>query len=155
MPDFKRQRYVQELIRTALQDLSIIRSRVKREHEDRFRTLLPYTFHRKNNLLLPLNRDYKPLGLMHFSSFVDYEKYEFLTIPMSELNFDDEEIIKANERNDRWMTFRFYFFNDITVPWETMKDKKKYIHHVKRVFNLKNDRYNGGVGDDGYPGMSL
>ncbi len=97
---------------------------------DPFRSLVVYCLLKINeNEFLPLNREYKPIGLMD-GEFVNYEDFKFLFIPANEINFN----ILFIDRDYEDHKF-FHLFTDSTYPGKkTTKDR--YINMViKTLFD--------------------
>ena len=80
-----------------------------------------------NDLWLPLNRDYKPIGFIA-EKWVDYKDFDYMFIPGKELNFS---LLWDNNPD-------FFFFADSTFP----RDK----HLVKRYETIiYNSLFNSGA----------
>ncbi len=118
--------YPIELIKTGIKVLQQARSRNEKEA---WRALIVYQIIPIKNMLLPLGRDYKPLGLEGDDKWVNYEDYDFLLIPPDRVNI---ELLYA----DGILTHGYYFFNDRTYPDNT-KNKKRYIDLISKVFDGK------------------
>jgi hypothetical protein len=128
MSEEKRDTYIKELIKTGLVLLrdTYTYSRYRNKgylagNEFLWRSLLPYTFHMIGDSLLPLNRDYKPLGLIGYSKWAEYGDYDFLLIPLKEMNFTQEELDKALKKTDFITSFNYNLYLDHTCPWDNKK----------------------------------
>lgn len=119
--------YPIELIKTGVYLLKTVHSRpIKGIYPyQAIRALLLYTFETLDDGFLPLNREYKPLGLSFWDSWVDYKQFSFLKIPKEMLDFSNLEK-------------RSYLFHDGTFPSDS-KAKKKYIEQLTSLFQNKID----------------
>jgi hypothetical protein len=85
----------------------------------------PYTFVTLGSgLILPINREYKPLGLSSVSAHVDYENYTSQAIPTDRLDFqwawhDHQARLDGNNR--------FYLYSDINAPYYSRKYLREYF----------------------------
>jgi hypothetical protein len=117
--------YSLELIKTSLRSLD--------EHNKSYymlRSFLPYLIIPQGDFYLPLNRDYKPLG-MTADRWVNYEDCEGLFFPKS---FFKGELKPYPLEPDG----AFFFFADRTTPILT-KERKNYIWLLNSVIL---DNYN-------------
>src|SRR5271166_1696926 len=119
--------YSLELIRTGIFLLRVVSVRPIRGYYpyDALRALLFYTYEEAGEHILPLNREYKPLGLSGYGITAKYDEYPFLYIPKNIVNFDALEKKK-------------YLFHDGTYP-SNAKSKKIYISQVADFFNNEID----------------
>jgi hypothetical protein len=120
----------------------------KRTFVDTMRPFIPYCLHKINeDNYLPLNRDYKPLGMPRGTHY-DYEKFHFLFLKPSEINLD---ILWDNGFG--FGGYGYYFYSDSCTPCSNFsryieilnisifleKSDKKFQHFWKYKFNLDND----------------
>lgn len=80
-----------------------------------------------NDKWLPLNRDYKPLGLMR-EKWAKYEDYEFLFIPKEMINFSllwDNGISFGSQA--------FYVYSDGSNPCD-LKNHQRYCQIIHNTF---------------------
>ena len=105
--------YVYELMKTGLRILF-----EKRMGYYAARPLLVYHIQRIEDGYIPLNRDYKPLGLMG-GGWADYNKFKFLTLPENEIVFH-----KGLQEN-------CFLFGDATTPF----DKAKRLIYQENLIN--------------------
>ncbi len=126
----KRDIYPLELIKTSLYTVRFLKQRrVDTQLHEPLRTLIVYAIQKVDDAWLPLNRDYKPIGLHGYHEWADYEKYPFLLIPEYKIHFDELKIQPYNIGR----TEAFNFFNDSTYPDKTAS-VKRYIDIVKKTF---------------------
>ncbi len=108
--------------------------------DDLDRALLPYLLEEvEPGWLLPLNRDYKPIGLLNSNSrhrsggWADYncDKYRPLLLPKKDVDLTLLKIV----RPEIW-----YFYNDGNSPfsWTTAADRRKY--HLKLWWTFRHWR---------------
>ena len=98
------------------------------------RAMILYTFCHIDGKFLPLNREYKPIGLMFYGPKVDYRDFPFLLIPKDRINFD--EMPKKNKAfNTENGLEHAYMFDDGSYP--SGKYKKTYLEAIERVFSIK------------------
>lgn len=109
----KRSSYPLELIKSGMELIWNTRT-IKAERYDPVRSFLLYFFQEMPNGYLPLNREYKPLGVPYYGKYVKYEDFPFLIIP--------KEILNTNEFYDP----KGFMFDDLTFPRD-LKTKKKYL----------------------------
>jgi hypothetical protein len=85
----------------------------------------PYTFVTLcSGLILPINREYKPIGLSSVSTHVNYENYTCQAIPPDRLDF-------------QWVwhgypvrldgNHRFYLYSDINAPYASKNYLREYF----------------------------
>lgn len=86
---------------------------------------LPYCLQEIEGCYLPLNRNYKPLGLPVGSTFVDYSNYKFLSIPKVLITTD--HLIEG-----KW------FWEDTTSPRVTGKRKMDYLNNLSKSLGFIN-----------------
>ncbi len=115
-----------ELIKTGIFFLDIAQRKAKSGYYpyDATRSLIIYTYEDFGDSILPINREYKPLGLSGYGERVDYKKYDFLLIPKSKVDF---ECLEGK-----------YFFDDGSYPNEK-KSKDRYIKMVRKFFKSNLD----------------
>lgn len=118
--------YVLELMKTGILFLknAKLKPKVYNLKEDPFRSLLVYNLREmKNDMWLPLNRDYIPLGLIG-DGWADYEneKYNHLLIHKANINFD---LLWDNQP-------QFFTFSDSTYP--EGKYLQRYIDIIEHAF---------------------
>jgi hypothetical protein len=102
---------------------------VEIKKNDISRTLLPYLFEEvEPGWLLPLNRDYKPIGLMadHGRSalWADYtsEQYRHLFLPKALVDLTLLEKIDSTH---------WYFYSDGNNPFSYSTDEDRQMYHLK------------------------
>lgn len=129
--DEKRFPYPIELILTGVHVLFNLNS-PKRVSKCPKRSLLLYNLAVINEHYLPLNREYKPLGLSFYDDWARYESYPFLMIPKANANVKFLEELNT-------LGHHFFFFTDITYP-----DKKNFkLRYTKLLENVFGDHYLG------------
>jgi hypothetical protein len=82
-------------------------------------------------LILPLNREYKPLGLRLYSVGVNYDDYVSQAIPANQLNF--EWCYKGGAKVEHCS---HNMFNDSCPPWHSAKMAREYLMRVKGLLGL-------------------
>lgn len=102
--------------------------------KDLAQPFLVYCLHPMNGKFLPLNRDYKPLGLMDCNKWAKYELYDFLLI---DKELVDTSYLYNNAPDFNHEMHSFFFFTDSTNPFNGPKSKKRYLEIVKNVFKIK------------------
>ncbi len=116
-----------------------------RQSEQWIRTCCPYTFEKiykdkiPTDLILPLNRKYKPLGIHIESPWVSYEDFEFQSITPDLINL--ESCPKVTKSGVTMNTFDFYtdytnyyyLYDDGCSPWYS---KKHLIEYQLNLFKL-------------------
>ena len=120
----KRLIYPLELIATGLHFLFKTRHITKRDY-DPMRSLIVYCLMETPEGYLPLNREYKPIGLSNYSPWVKYDQYPFLLIPKNKAN------VQALDNNGGGL--HHFFFDDGTFP-DSKKFKLKYQSVVMETF---------------------
>ncbi|HBE93537.1 MAG TPA: hypothetical protein DDW55_13860 [Gammaproteobacteria bacterium] len=91
------------------------------------RITAPYCFRRLDDeLWLPLNRFYKPLGIAD-AVRVDYDKYRPLAIPDDRLNL---RWAHRTGDNSCWL------YNDGCQPYRSTKDARAYFTRMKGVLGM-------------------
>ena len=118
----KRDIYPIELIHSSLGDGSVPSKSVL--YSEQMRSLMIYCLmDMGDGNYLPLNRDYKPLGLER-GEYADYKDYKFLFIPKDRINFkllwDNGVSFGSNSH---------YFYSDYTYP----SDKKTFLRYMTIV----------------------
>ncbi len=126
----KRDIYPIELIKTGIEFLLKTKNINKISYEP-IRALVVYNLLEMDEGFLPINREYKPLGLSGYSTWAEYKDYPFLLIPKDrvDLNF---------LKKDGVLTESFYFFQDDTYP-ANAKNKKEYILKIKSALDINED----------------
>lgn len=76
----KRDIYPLELIKCGMELVWNTKS-IRVDHYESIRPMLLYFMQEMPNGWLPLNREYKPLGVPYYGKQVEYEDYPFLIIP--------------------------------------------------------------------------
>lgn len=129
--DYKREIYTIELIRTGILFLDIMSIRAIGGYYpyDASRSMVLYTLESFEDGYLPLNREYKPLGISRYMDYVKYEDFGFLKIP--------KEYLDLSVLNDN-----LYTFNDCSYPGNA-KNKKKYKGVIDNLFKNKIDFTHG------------
>lgn len=117
--------YPIEIIKSCIHILE--QGKPKTTISENLRPFLPYCVSSiSEGLWIPLNRDYKPLGMLRGQWF-DYEKYEFLFLKQEEINF--------NILWDNGMDFgrtSFFLYSDIYRPYK--EELNRYIQILKLAF---------------------
>ena len=120
-----------ELIKTRLELLKHTKSStLYLRTKEPIRAMLVYCIQRFEDKWLPLNREYKPIGLCNYSDWVTYEKYDMLMIPKDRI---DEK--KLSDLYESHHENYFYLFNDTTYPCNK-KLKDQYISIVREIFEV-------------------
>lgn len=117
--------YPLELIRTGITFLRNSR-RSNGWSYDPLRALLVYNIIPVDKGYLPVNRDYKPLGIQPIDWY-DYNAFSFLIIPDDKVNIENLEF-KGE------LTKSYYLFDDRTYP-DCKKNKERYIKVIKETFS--------------------
>lgn len=108
------------------------------------RPFLPYCFRKMDGAVLPLNRDYKPLGVIS-REYLQYENFGFLMIPLEliSLDFEDTNTPTNLDAEKRWeKEGYFWFWTDGNAPyWK--KNALSYIRQVHKVLKLRLGFWNG------------
>lgn len=94
------------------------------------RSMIVYTLRETHQGYLPLNREYKPIGISYYDNYVCYESYEFLLIPKQKVKIENIPEYKPGNQ--------IYFFDDATFPKEK-KTKERYLKVIKEAFPDLND----------------
>lgn len=97
------------------------------------RPYLPYLIQPVEDFWLPINRDYKPLGVRsHTTHWVDYKDYRFLAIPEELIDLSHEHCNK--ERNTKYAMAdgAIFFFSDRTTPI-LKKEKQRYGQLIREI----------------------
>ena len=90
------------------------------------RVSAPYCFAElRNGELLPLNREYKPLGLSDYFVTVDYERYRPQAIPATRIDTEMTRRIPHGEG------VQFFLYNDLTPPWYGIRDARVYLARLR------------------------
>lgn len=93
------------------------------------RQFLPYCIYKFGTNWLPLNRDYKPLGILN-EDWVKYEDYDYLFIPEDYIDASSEKLEKDLLHPS---TPAVWLFTDSTVPFDK-KNKIKYLDKADKLF---------------------
>lgn len=110
-----RKSYPVEVIKTGLEFLYKTKT-IKSENQEPIRSLLVYQIIEIKGRFLPLNREYKPIGLFGYNEWVNYENYDFLLIDNVDIKYLKEE---------GCLTHGYFLFDDSTYP-RTKKLKDRY-----------------------------
>ena len=102
----------------------------------------PYTFTPlAGNRLLPLNRDYKPLGISPCQGpaltdlpWVVYEDYEALAVPAARLDLTQAYRIYPDRSGGHC---REYLYQDINSPWKDRKCLEAYLGRLVRMVEAR------------------
>jgi len=129
--------YAREVISSAIDQL---RKSTTAKYASRLRPWLPYVFFLlKNGRYLPVNRDYKPLGLLD-GHWIKYGAFPWLEIDASLVDLSKTAITPKNQfaRRDPSVAYVYpdhaiYLFWDACPPWEGSKEKNLYISKVFSV----------------------
>jgi hypothetical protein len=110
---------------------------------------LPYTFHysKDKDKLIPLNRNYKPIGFgcrsKSIDNWINYELYDQFYIECDDLVLPDycKELTKKSQSLN---TSGLYLFTDRTSPFASMYNLKRYRNNFDGIFSklLKTELYN-------------
>jgi hypothetical protein len=89
-----------------------LRNNYNRRAVEALRVILPYCLHYVENpdTLIWLNRDYKPLGVLPFEEWVDYEAFPWLHVAKNDPAISHLLNIKNYDSC-------FFLFEDGTAPW--------------------------------------
>lgn len=128
----KRFIYPIEIILTGYHFLYNSNSRLGNDTYCPKRSMLLYAVQPEGDFYLPLNRDYKPLGISFYSEYVTYSDYPFLLIPK---NMMDVSSLEAHKHTDIMFTF-----NDATYP-DIKKTKTLYRNTLFRIFGMTLDGF--------------
>lgn len=125
--EYKREIYPIELIRTGILFLDIISIRSKGGYYpyDASRSMILYALEPFQGDYLPLNREYKPLGISKYMDYVKYEDHEFLKISKEYLELST-------------LSKGLFIFDDCTFPGNA-KNKKRYRDIIDNLFKNKID----------------
>ena len=125
----KRGSYAVEVIKSAVITLNDV---TNTNQACLLRCFLPYCFAAMgDDMFLPLNRNYKPIGLLN-GKWVDYHQFPFLFIHKDE--FIDFESLRNTPgfRSDE----TYFLFKDNTSPFGYKAERVKYIEHLCRLFDF-------------------
>jgi hypothetical protein len=119
--------YVLDMIYSAITCFSDVKGAMKGYYA--LRSFLPYLIRKEGEVWIPLNRDYKPIGILN-AAWVDYGKYSFIGIP--------DRLVKRPEISLKRNSFYtddgyLYFFNDSVTPYTT-KNRAAYVKRIKEAF---------------------
>jgi hypothetical protein len=113
--------YPVELIKTGLNLLRLTNLKKNIHSEDPRRYLMLYCLEKMNDeYFLPLNRNYKPIGLE--KGFANYNDYSYLFIP--------KERIKLKNLWKNGIDGNYFTFADSTYP-----DEPKYLKRYEKIIN--------------------
>jgi hypothetical protein len=107
----------------------------KRVAEAILRFNVPYCLHPiqgNDDVLIALNREYKPLGYPNYDHRVDYRLYPQYMIPISGLNMKDLRSVADSftpSQDSYW-----FFYDDSNPPWFDKKCFCKYLEKLVAVF---------------------
>ena len=88
---------------------------------------MPYTtVTLRNGDELPLNRDYKPLGMPPDQCY-DYEQFSAMAIPAEAVN---------KQKGFLQIDYEVYLFDDSCPPWRGKKYLVDYMRRAQEVFGL-------------------
>lgn len=126
----KRYIYPLELIKTGCHFLNFTRqnNREFRAENTPIRSLLVYCVERIGDSWIPINREYKPIGLSRYDGWAYYKEYPFLLIP--EENIDIEYLDNNCTQKSKDC---YYIFNDSTYPSDKRR-KQDYTMHIRNIF---------------------
>lgn len=119
--------YSIELIKTG-RDILLSQRPDKEWNFDPIQSLLVYCLVPIQDGYLPINRDYKPLGISRYFPWAEYEQYPFLVIPKEKVN-----VAHCEKQNST-----FYLFTDLTYPHDKKK-KDRYVEMLKKTFTDLNE----------------
>lgn len=121
--------YPLELIKTGCYFLNYTRQNPKAYETEKIpiRSLLVYCIEKTGDGWLPINRDYKPIGLHGYRCWADYNAYPFLLIPDALIDFKYLESLDEQKG-----TGNYYVFSDVSYPRGTLKNN--YIEKVQGIF---------------------
>lgn len=122
--------YPIELIKTSAYAVKFLNQKkvIRRMHEP-IRSLIVYLVEKHGDMWMPLNRDYKPLGLHGYDEWAKYEDYPFLLIPDDRIDLDCAPYKQKNLNSNE----AYYLFDDSTFP-DDAKNKKRYIQIIQNMF---------------------
>jgi hypothetical protein len=112
--------YPYELIKACC-ELVINTRKISSSRYEAIRSMLLYHLQEMPDGYLPLNREYKPLGIPYYGKHVKYEDFPFLLIPKNEVRIGGT--LKAEG----------YFFDDGCFP-DNREDKLAYIRGILLTF---------------------
>lgn len=129
--DYKREIYPIELIRTGILFLDILSIRAIGGYYpyDASRAMILYNLIPFEDGYLPLNREYKPLGISRYMDYVKYEDFGFLKIP--------KEYLDLSVLRDGLFTFNDGYYPGIA------KNKKTYKDVINNLFKNEIDFKHG------------
>lgn len=110
--------YSMEIIKSSCYYLSACRTS---QQSRILRPFLVYCFKKINEKILPLNRDYKPIGLIS-GRYVKYEEYEFLMLQESSIK-DFNKI--SNEQG--YSGLDYFTWSDDCSPFLNSVTRKRYL----------------------------
>lgn len=125
----KRLCYSLELIKTGVEFLFKTKTnKADRTFPEPIRSMIVYSLHEIDGHWLPVNRDYKPLGISHYSEYVKYEDYPYLFLKK------DQVRLGAELWEHPQLSPKMYFlFQDHTFP-ESKKLKDRYLNVLLETF---------------------
>lgn len=96
----------------------------------------PYTFTRlEGDLVLPLNRRYKPLGIAT-GTWVDYANYAHQAVPLAKFNLDCAPFQYPERVSGHTSHF---LYDDWSSPWLSAAHKRGYIRTLCNLLNTDRD----------------
>lgn len=113
----------------------ILHEHLERGHHVRslrsaLRVLAPYTFKALDSgLILPLNREYKPLG-QPLNVHVDYEDYAFQAIPEYRLNLEWCNTVSVDTIVGHC---NHHLYKDGCSPWDSAKDARHLLIRIRGI----------------------
>ena len=85
-----------------------------------FRLNLPYQLVVKDNVVKPINRNYKPLGVSDIGQIVDYDTVTLYDAPVGSLDLPKIDTM--------------YLYTDTTAPWVNKKNFKEYVSKLNIIY---------------------
>jgi SAM-dependent methyltransferase len=102
------------------------------------RLILPYCLHpikNKPELLIWLNRDYKPLGILPFKLWVRYEEFPWMHVSADNPNIAHLLNIKSIKKSIKEEIYTTYWlFDDFTAPWNGSKEAQKLLQLIEATY---------------------
>lgn len=84
-----------------------------------YRAFTLYCLQKTPTGYMPLNREYKPLGISFYKPWSKYEEFPFLLIPENNVRIEGLKEVNGN----------FYIYDDCTFP-DCRKNKDLYVENV-------------------------
>lgn len=120
--------YPIELIKTGMSLLAFTKDKSGSEEDPRRYLMLYCLQNMGNGQYLPLNRNYKPIGLG--IGFADYEKYTHLFIPKDRINLS---VLWDNGPNNFSGDGNYFTFSDSTYPNNKI-NLRRYFEIIEMAF---------------------